>query len=255
MGITTKQGNQAIVREIEERGLNAWPALRRIFLDGWILGLSEGYTRRANSVNPIYDGIRDVPDKIPICEETFSDHNLPCVFKVTPIGEEMGLDVLLEARGYEKQATTHVQVLTLDAASDSTDDEIEVLDDVDDAWMKEYAHLKRMSDPEAAKNRTILDRIGLRKRFVSLIQNQKRVASGIAVVESGWVGLFGIVTDPERRRQGLGKRLTKALGQAGVEAGARTAYLQVEADNPAALKLYESLGLEDVYSYWYRGKR
>jgi|TARA_B110000116_G_C16200529_1_gene300697 hypothetical protein len=32
----------ALTREIEERSLNAWPALRRIFLDGWIVGLSEG---------------------------------------------------------------------------------------------------------------------------------------------------------------------------------------------------------------------
>jgi hypothetical protein len=52
-------------------------------------------------VNPIYDGIRDLPDKIPICEETFSDHQLLCVLKVAPITNETGLDDLISALGYE----------------------------------------------------------------------------------------------------------------------------------------------------------
>jgi len=246
MGIEQAEDTQVVVREIEERSLNAWLALRRIFLDGWIFGLSEGYTRRANSVNPIYDGIRNVPDKIPVCEETYAGHGLSTVFKVTPMAVPLGLDDLLEGRGYEKQATTRVQTLTLDAASDGTND-VEVLEDVDDAWMHDYAELKRFSQAEAQKNRTILDRIGLPKRFVSIVREGRRVASGIAVVESGWVGLFGIVTDPGQRRKGLGRKVTEALPASGRAAGAKRAYLQVEADNPAALKLYESMGFRDVY--------
>ena len=248
----SKSADLSKVQEIEERSLNAWPALRRVFLDGWILGLSEGYTRRANSVNPIYDGIRNVPDKIPLCEQTYAEHQLSTIFKITPKAVQMGLDDQLEARGYEKQATTRVQVLTLGAASDGPSEDIEVLDAVDEAWMADYASLKEMSVPEAVKNRTILDRIGLPIRFVSVIASGQRVAAGIAVVESGWVGLFGIVTDPSMRRQGLGRRLTSALAAAGVEAGARTAFLQVEADNPAALRLYDSMGFQDAYRYWYR---
>ena len=242
------------VREIEERGLNAWPALRRVFLDGWILGLSEGYTRRANSVNPIYDGIRDVPDKIPLCEETYAGHGLQTIFKITPIGIEMGLDDALEARGYEKQATTQVQVLTLNASSETPRGEIEVLREIDEVWMKDYAALKEMSEREALKNRTILDRIGLPIRFVSVMEGGRRAGSGIAVIESGWVGLFGIVTDPSMRRQGIGRRLTSVLAAVGAEAGAKTAYLQVEAENTAALNLYASMGFSDVYQYWYRVK-
>ena len=89
-----------VVREIEERSLNAWPALRRVFLDGWILGLSEGYTRRANSVNPIYYGLRGVEDKIPLCESTYSEHGLSAVFKVTPMAVSLGLDDALVDRSY-----------------------------------------------------------------------------------------------------------------------------------------------------------
>jgi len=118
--------------------------------------------------------------------------------------------------------------------------------------MDDYRRLKDMTEVETAKNRTILDRIGLPKRLVSLKENGRRVAAGIAVIESGWVGMFGIVTDTSMRCRGLGRRLTRSLANAGFEAGANKAYLQVESDNDAALGLYGSLGFKDVYRYWYR---
>ncbi len=55
--------------------------------------------------------------------------------------------------------------------------------------MSDHSHPKRMNEREALKNQTILDRIGLPKRFVSILQDDRRVVSGIAVVESGCSGL------------------------------------------------------------------
>ncbi|HAA75021.1 TPA: hypothetical protein DCE37_07885 [Candidatus Latescibacteria bacterium] len=178
----------ATVRAIEERSLNAWSALRRVFLDGWILGLSEGYTRCANSVNPIYDGIRTVEDRIPLCEETCANHGLATTFKITPMAVEMGLDRALEGLSYTNKATTRVQVLTLGAAQVEADQAAEVLDQVSDDWMADYQRLKQMDAWETAKNRTILDRTGLPTRFVSILESGDRVAAGIAVIESGCFG-------------------------------------------------------------------
>ncbi len=56
--------------------------------------------------------------------------------------------------------------------------------------------------------------------------------------------MFGIVTDPEMRRRGIGRRLTRGLAAT----GASMAYLQVEEDNTRALKLYASLGFSEVYT-------
>jgi len=48
------------IRSVEERSLNAWPSLHQMLYDGWVLRFSNGYTRRANSVSPIYRGRRGV---------------------------------------------------------------------------------------------------------------------------------------------------------------------------------------------------
>ncbi len=53
------------------------------------------------------------------------------------------------------------------------------------------------------------------------------------------------------RRPGLARRLLAALLAAAREAGARRAWLQVEAANPAASRLYEGMGFEPAYRYHY----
>ncbi len=55
-------------QRIEKVSLNSWPALQQILFDGWILRFSEGYTKRANSVNPLFASSMDVEEKVDTCE-------------------------------------------------------------------------------------------------------------------------------------------------------------------------------------------
>ena len=42
-------------RRLEEVAMNAWPSLQQMLFDGWIVRLAQGYTKRANSVNPLFE--------------------------------------------------------------------------------------------------------------------------------------------------------------------------------------------------------
>jgi hypothetical protein len=63
-------------RQIEEASLNAWPALNNLLFDGWILRFANGYTKRANSVTPVYPGELDVEMKIDFCAQQYSRRGL-----------------------------------------------------------------------------------------------------------------------------------------------------------------------------------
>jgi len=51
------------------------------------------------------------------------------------------------------------------------------------------------------------------------------------------------------RRQGWAARVTSALAAWAAGAGARSAYLQVEDGNTAAVRLYEKLGFRTAHRY------
>ncbi|MEA3309760.1 MAG: hypothetical protein U9Q70_09655 [Chloroflexota bacterium] len=78
-------------RRIEEVSLNSWPALQQILFDGWVLRFSEGYTKRANSVNPLFASSLDVEVKIDTCERLYAERGLPTVFRLTPFSSPAGL--------------------------------------------------------------------------------------------------------------------------------------------------------------------
>jgi len=57
------------------------------------------------------------------------------------------------------------------------------------------------------------------------------------------------------RGQGLGRAVVAALLADARRRGARTAYLQVTAQNAAALALYRQFGFDTAYDYWYRARQ
>src|SRR5437764_13357134 len=83
------------VRRMEELSMNAWPALRRMAHDGWVLRFGGGYTGRSNSVHPLYDGALDVHGKIEFCERAYRRAGIRLLFKMTPAARPGELDDLL----------------------------------------------------------------------------------------------------------------------------------------------------------------
>ena len=71
--------------QVEETCRNAWPALRQVLLDGWVLRFSDGLTRRANSANPLPADFNRADALIPACEALYRRQLLPTIFRVPSI--------------------------------------------------------------------------------------------------------------------------------------------------------------------------
>jgi ribosomal-protein-alanine N-acetyltransferase len=80
---------------------------------------------------------------------------------------------------------------------------------------------------------------------VSLIarSGQPLAAVGFVIgqVAADEAELLTVAVSKAEQRKGIGRRLVEAVGRAAKNAGARTLYLEVAADNAAALALYQSL--------------
>jgi hypothetical protein len=87
-------------RRLEEVAMNAWPALQQMLFDSWIVRFAQGYTKRANFVNPLFESHLDVVGKIAACERLFAAKDLPTVFRLTPFVLPPQLDEVLAQRSY-----------------------------------------------------------------------------------------------------------------------------------------------------------
>ncbi len=235
--------------------MNAWPALETMVYDGWVLRFANGYTRRANSVNPIYTSSIDLDTKISYCEGIYAQKGLRTIFKMTRDVFPPDLDSVLENRGYAREAETSVQILMLDSLRSEVDERVDISDRVDDAWLDAFF---RMSGTDVKYRDTlssILTRGPMERCLAQIKRSGKIVACGLGVREDTTVGLFEIIVDQRLRGMGLGRLITEGLLAWAKKAGVETSYLQVMVDNKTALALYEKLGFREEYRYWYRVNR
>lgn len=239
-------------RRIEEASLNAWPALRQVLVDGWVLRFANGYTKRANSVNPLYPSSGDLEANVAACEWIYRDQGLPPVFRLTPPFAPAGLDELLERRGYRYADPTYVLHLDLRERPAESGSSAELREETLDAWFPVHSALVGVSAETQAKHRAILDAVVPRRLFAFRREDAEAAACGLGVLEGDLFGLFDLVTAPERRGRGHGAALVAGMLEWARERGAAHAYLQVVEANAPARRLYEKLGFGELYRYWYR---
>ena len=241
-----------MMRLIEELSFNAWPALRTVHYDGWVLRFADGFSKRANSVNPLYDSTIDPARKIEHCEALYGAMGLKTIFKLNEISHPRGLDDALAARGYEVVDPVSVQVLELNDVGAAPSGDIEISGDATGAWLDAYCGM----DARAASNRATMERmLGLivpRAAFAALRNEDGIIACGIGVLDGGFVGLFNIIVDEARRNKGCGKRILSGLLGWAKNEGASAAYLQVLKSNSSAIGTYRKFGFREISEYWYR---
>ena len=238
----------------EQISLNTWPTLHAILYDGWILRYSEGYTKRSNSVNPVYTGTLDVGQKIRYCEEFFRSRGCLVIFKMTEAVHPHDLDALLRSEGYRKDSPTSVQTIDLTSRTVEASQGIQIEDAFSEAWLADFCRLSGLDDWNKNIFRRMLTGHSMPAAYLRLFRGQQCVGCGLSVQQDDYIGFFDIVVDEKERRRGRGSEIMNALSLWGKRRGAKTGYLQVECDNEPALRLYKKLGFTEAYQYWYRIK-
>jgi GNAT superfamily N-acetyltransferase len=238
--------------------LNAWPALQHMLYDGWILRFSKGYTKRANSVNPLCPSTIDTQEKIAYCEAQYKTYGLTPIFRITPFAPD-DLDPMLEARGYEKIDTTLIlhrdlgQNVAAISESRETVFSGRVHETFLDDWLPIYCRFKSSPLEKHQTHREILEAIPGQCYYATLTAGDDPVACALGVLEGAFFGLFDVVTAPEHRQKGYGTALISSMLDWAQQNGARHAHLGVVELNSPARRLYDKLGFhQEVYRYWYR---
>lgn len=236
---------------LEDLAMTAWPAPRRMMHRGWVLFFADGHTGRANSANALVPLADIVDETIAWVEVEYRRHRLPPMFRLTPLSPP-NLRDRLTARGYGIASESHVMWRSLEGfGGTGPDSAVRVQERVDQSWIDAYCRMCPIPAGERAALTAILSGIAATPRFATLWQDGQPVAACMAVIDRGWAGIFKVATRPDRRGQGLSRRLmTDMMGRATAE-GAIGAYLQVGTINAPALALYQRLGFQRLYNYIY----
>lgn len=246
-----------LLSRIEDAGLNASAPPQQRWLDGWILRFSPGKAQRARCINAVAEGVLPLADKLARCEALYRAAGLPLLWRITPFTRPSGLEALLAQRRMQRFDDTWVMVcrsLPTVVAPDELASWGLNLAAVDS---QAYAHIvgefraTKLPGREAHAERLRHSPVPYHALVLRDAQGQV-LAGGQFAIDGDLVGLYDVFTVPAMRGRGLSRWLCAALLQQAHRLGARTGYLQVDAGNVAARKVYHGLGFIDAYPYHYR---
>ncbi len=250
-----RAADDAQLAGIEEAGLNASQPPEQLLLDGWLLRFNPGKARRARSVNAIAAGRLPLDEKLVLCRYWYRHFDLPLLVRITPFSQPRSLDAYLSGAGFVAFDETRVMtcpLVTADATEPaSMTKQVDVL-----AFARTVGEL-RGSTPQQIDAQIRRQQASPLSAFaVRLVAHEHAdgpaVAAGQVVVERELAGLYDVVTAPVARGRGYGRAISRRLLATALAMGARTAYLQVDAGNVPARRIYSALGFVDRYAYWYR---
>ena len=239
-------------RQLERTIFCACPSFEETDYDGWVLRFADGYTKRANSVNPHFGSSFPLAAKITTCEAAYRERGLPTIFRLTPFSQPVGLDEALEALGYETHDPTLVMTRSLDCVSGGEPSPELIVSGED--WFEAFNELRKLGAFERGSHRRIIGSSEGEHCFAVLTKDGEPRACSLGVLVNNAIELFDLFTRESHRGSGLASSIVRSILQWACESEARTGFLQVHSLNFPARRLYERFGLEVAYPYWYRIK-
>lgn len=247
----------ALLSRIEDAGLNASAPTEQRWLDGWLVRFSPAKAKRARCVNAVAMGRGDIPDRIERCRQIFAEAGLAAIFRITPFSQPADLDARLAALGMVRFDDTRVLVLSgLASAASHAAQRLPGGLSIRPIGVEAFAQRvgdfrgSALSLRQAHGQRLRHSPVPIRAFELAL--DGKPVACAQFAREGELAGLYDVFTAESYRGRGCAGLLCGHLLRVAAEEGARHGYLQVEADNLAALAVYRKIGFIDGYRYHYR---
>lgn len=237
-------------RDIDIATIKTWPAAVTEERDGWFFLASGGVTGRVNAAWPLDWRGGDIERAITDAEDWFKARNLPPRFKLTDgaFAPEHLPELLLQ-RGYEWVMPTLVMTAEVQAVEALSAVQLyETLPPAFDTVIRETSK----DDAEYDERLSIAQRAPQPAAFAVIEREGRAVAIGMCATAGDLAGVFLMRTAPEARRQGLARQILRALLAKCATWDVRTAFLQVDDHNAAAIALYESEGFSKctTYRFW-----
>ena len=249
--------DDTLMSRVEDASLNASATPQQRWLDGWLVRYLPGKARRARCINALAAGRLPVADKLVLAAPVYAAAGLPMIFRLTAFTQPIGLDEQLAALGFGVVDQTRVMILpTLQSARSTAPLPPGVhWAALNGLSFAQAVGAMRGSPPEhitSHAQRLAHSPVPYQGFALQRDSDGMVLACGQLAQEGEMVGLYEVFTHEAMRGQGLASLLCERLLATAALQGARLAYLQVQADNQVALKVYERLGFADAYTYHYR---
>jgi ribosomal protein S18 acetylase RimI-like enzyme len=257
-GVAMAQPGQGFEAELQERAARAVPAGAVMRIGPWWLRHAPGCSWWIGSVLPHggADSTRaELEALIRAAEAYTAERGIPTMLQMTPGAVHPDLDAVLEARGYERQASVSLQTATTaDVLALAPRGALRVrLDERPTREWFDVWHSVAGGDPDPQWR--LLRRIASeRVAYASVELGDEPVAVGRAVAEDGWAGVFGMATRPQARGKGAAAAVLAALADWAAVNAAPYMYLQVEHENTGAMRLYGRVGFGELVPFHFRVK-
>jgi RimJ/RimL family protein N-acetyltransferase len=242
------------VRALQERAARALPAEYVEESGGWWLRHAPDCSWWVGTVLPHGGGATpgELERRVAGAEEFYARRGAVARFQIAPGACPEGLDALLAGRGYRRRSPVSLRVAATEevlARTSPRTPRVRVDDRPSPEWFEVW---HAVNGGGGRSERDLLARVRRPSAYACAMAGPEAVAVGRAVADDGWAGVFGMATLPWARGRGAARGVLAALARWAAAQGARRMYLQVEADNAPALRVYERAGFAERCGYHYR---